>query len=81
LFIDRGVKHVRHKTKRSHGKKIKVTVTTYTANKVVGKLPAQPSLRLHGLRSGQHTLNVKLLFNKGKSTAVRATIRVHFHVC
>jgi streptogramin lyase len=81
LFIDRGVKHVRHKTKRSHGKKIKVTVTTHTANKVLRKLPAQPSLRLRGLRSGQHTLNVKLLFKKGKNTAVRKTIRVHFHVC
>lgn len=81
LFIDRGAKHVRHKTKRSHGKKIRIKVTVFTANKVVRKLPAQPSLRLGGLRSGQHTLNVKLLFKKGKNTAVRKTIRVHFHVC
>jgi streptogramin lyase len=81
LFVDRGVKHIRHKTKRSHGKKIRVTVTVYTANKVVRKLPAQSSLRLGGLRSGQHTLNVKLLFHKGKKTPVRKTIRVRFRVC
>jgi streptogramin lyase len=81
LFVDRGVKHIRHKTKRSHGKKIRVKVTVYTANKVVRKLPAQPSLRLGGLRGGQHTLNVKLLFAKGKKTPVRKTMRVHFRVC
>jgi hypothetical protein len=56
-------------------------VTVYTANKVVRKLPAQPSLRLRGLRAGQHTLNVKLLFNKGKNRPVRKTIRVRFRVC
>jgi streptogramin lyase len=81
LFVDRGVKHVRHKTKRSHGRKIRVKVTFYTANKVVHRLPAQPSLRLAGLRSGQHTLNVKLLFQKPKKIPVRKTIRVRFRVC
>ena len=81
LFVDRGVKHIRHKTKRSHGKKIRVKVTVYTANKVVRKLPAQPSLRLAGLRAGRHTLNIKLLFEKGKKTPVRKTMRVRFRVC
>jgi virginiamycin B lyase len=84
LFVDRGVKHIRHKTKRSHGKKIRVKVTVFTANKVVRKLPAQPSLRLSGLPSGQHTLNVRLLFEKGKKgskTPVRKAIHVHFRVC
>jgi hypothetical protein len=81
LFVDRGVKHIRHRTKRSHGKKIRVKVTVFTANKVVRSLPAQPSLRLGGLRTGQHTLNVKLLFEKGKKTRVRKTMRVHFRVC
>jgi hypothetical protein len=32
---DRGVKRIRHKTKRSHGKKIRVKLTVYTANEVV----------------------------------------------
>ena len=81
LFLDRGVKHIRHRTKRSHGKKIRVKVTVFTANKVVRKLPAQPSLRLGGLRAGRHSLNVKLLFRKGKKTPVRKTMRVHFRVC
>jgi streptogramin lyase len=81
LFVDRGVKHIRHKTKRSHGKTIRIKVTVFTANKVLRKLPAQPALRLSGLRSGQHTLNVKLLFRKGRKTPVRKTMRVHFRVC
>jgi hypothetical protein len=81
LFVDRGVKHVRHRTKRSHGRKVRVKVTVYTANKVVRKLPAQPSLRLAGLRSGQHTLNVKLLFETRKKVPARKTMRVRFRVC
>lgn len=81
LFVDRGVKHVRHRIKRSHGKKIRVKVTVYTANKVVRTLPAQPSLRLAGLRSGQHTLNVKLLFETRKKVPARKTMRVRFRVC
>jgi virginiamycin B lyase len=81
MFVDRGVKHIRHKTKRSHGKKIRVKVTVHTANKIVRKLPAQPSLRIGGLRAGRHTLKVRLLFRKGKHTPVRRTMRVHFRVC
>jgi virginiamycin B lyase len=81
LFVDRGVKRVRHKTKRSHGKKIRVKVTFYTADKVVHRLPAQPSLRLAGLRSGRHTLSVKLLFQKPKKVPVRKTMRARFRVC
>jgi hypothetical protein len=81
LFVDRGVKHVRQETKRFHGRKIRVKVTFYTANKVVHRLPAQPSLRLAGLRSGQHTLNVRLLFQKPGKVPVRKTMRVRFRVC
>jgi virginiamycin B lyase len=81
LFVDRGVKHVRHKTKRAHGKKIRIKVTVFTANKVVRKLPAQPSLGLRALRSGRHTLNVRLLFEKGSKTPVRKTMHVGFRVC
>jgi hypothetical protein len=81
LFVDRGIKHIRHRTKRSHGKTIRIKVTVFTANKVVRKLPAQPSLHLGGLASGQHTLNVRLLFRKGRKTPVRKTIHVHFRVC
>jgi virginiamycin B lyase len=81
LFVDRGVKHVRHRTKRAHGRKVRIKVTVYTANKVVRKLPARPSLRLGALRSGRHTLNVKLLFEKGRKTPVRKTMRVRFRVC
>ncbi len=81
VFVDRGVKHIRHRTKRSHGKKVRVKVTAYTANTVVRKLPAQRSLRLGGLRTGRHALNVRLLFQKGRKTPVRKTMHVHFRVC
>jgi streptogramin lyase len=77
LYLDRGIRHVR--TRHVHGKTRKVT--TYTSNKVVRKLPARPSLRLAGLRSGQHTLKVRLLFDKRKTVPVRKTLSAKFRVC
>src|SRR5258708_32701757 len=62
FFLDKGIKHTTHKTKRVHGKKRKVTVVTYTANATVRHLPATISLRLKGLRSGRHTLKVVLTY-------------------
>jgi len=88
LYIDKGVKHTITKSVRRHGKKVKVTVTTYKANATVKKLPASPNLKLTGLNSGQHTLKVTLSYieavtkhgHKTKKT-VNKTLTVKFKVC
>ena len=88
LYIDKGVKHTITKSVRRHGKKVKVTLTTYKANATVKKLPASPNLKLTGLKSGQHTLKVTLSYietvikhgHKTKKT-VDKTLTVKFKVC
>jgi streptogramin lyase len=77
VYLDRGVKHVR--TVRSHGKRHRVTV--YRANAIAHKLPARLSLPITSLRSGQHTVNVRLLFEKRRNVPVRKTLKVRFRVC
>ena len=52
--IDRGVRHVHHRTVRRHGKTVVLTTTTYTPNVTVGRLPTNVSLKLAGLSSGSH---------------------------
>jgi len=88
LYIDKGVKHSITKTARKQGKKVKIEVTTYTANASVNKLPASRKLKLSGLKSGQHTLKVTLSYietvtkhgHKSKKT-VNRTLTVKFRVC
>jgi virginiamycin B lyase len=79
LFLDHGVKHKR--TKRVKGKRR--TVVSFSANTTVHKLPARPSLKLNGLRSGKHSLKVKFVFKRrsGKGSALRKTVTVRFRVC
>jgi hypothetical protein len=88
FFLDKGVKHVTHKTRRVRGKKRRVTVVTYTANATARHLPATPSLRLKGLRPGSHTLKVVLTFKKRvtirgrvKTRQVTKTVTAKFIVC
>jgi streptogramin lyase len=88
FFLDKGIKHTTHKTKRVHGKKRKVTVVTYTANATVRHLPATLSLRLKGLKSGRHTLKVVLTYKKTvtshghrKTKQVTKTVTAKFLVC
>jgi streptogramin lyase len=88
FYVDKGVKHTITKRVRKHGKLVKVKVTTYTPNATVKKLPASPSLKLSGLKSGQHTLKVTLSYieivrkhgHKTKKT-VKKTLTVKFRVC
>jgi virginiamycin B lyase len=88
LFLDKGVKHVRRVTKRSHGKRISVKKTVFTANRIVRQLPATPGLRLTGLAKGRHTLKVTVLFHAtvkrhGHRATVSAskTLKASFQVC
>jgi hypothetical protein len=88
VMIDKGVKHTTTKTVRKHGKKVRVTVTTYKPNAVVEKLPASLKLKLTGLRSGQHTLKVTFSYTEtvthhGHRTkrTVKKTLTMKFIVC
>lgn len=88
LYVDKGVKHTITKRVRRHGKRVKVKVTTYKPNATLKRLPASPSLKLSGLKSGQHTLKVILSYretvtrhgHKTKKT-VSKTLTVKFRVC
>jgi DNA-binding beta-propeller fold protein YncE len=84
FYIGKGVKHVRHTKK---GRK-RITVITYTPNAIKHSLPATVNLSLAGLKSGTHTLTVKVFYKKtvkrhGRraTVTVSKTIRVKFSVC
>ena len=85
FYIDRGVKHTRH---RGRGKKRR-KVTVYLANATAHRVPVTVSLSLAGLRSGHHGLRVVLSYRetrKGKhgrktTVTVTKTIRSTFSVC
>ena len=88
MFLDKGVKHIAHRTKRVHGKKRKVTIVTYRANRTVRHLPATVSLRLKGLKAGRHTLRIVLTYKKTitrhghvKTQRVTKTVTAKFVVC
>ncbi len=88
LFVDRGVKRRVTRVLRVHGKRKTVTVTQYVANALTRHASASVALRLSGLRSGLHTLKVKLSY---KQTVVRhhhrhtvtltKTVSAQFRVC
>lgn len=69
--IDRGVRHVHHRTVRRHGKPIVLTTIIYTPNDTVRRLPASVSLKLAILSSRSHVFNVKVSYH--------ATVRRHGH--
>lgn len=70
FYLDKGIKHVtKHKIKTKHGHKT-VTITTYLANATAGKLPATEQLSLTGLKSGTHTLTVKVTYKETKKVVV-----------
>jgi DNA-binding beta-propeller fold protein YncE len=88
LRIDRGIRHVHHRTVLRHGKRVRVTTITYTANRTVRSLPATVSLSLTGLRTGSHTLKVTVSYNKtvrrnGRrhTVSVSKTLTAAFRVC
>jgi sugar lactone lactonase YvrE len=89
FYIDKGVKHKRHKTVRTRsGKKKKVVVITYTANATKDHVPVTVELSLAGLKPGTDTLKVvvsykqtKLEHGHKKSVTVTKTLKVKFAVC
>jgi virginiamycin B lyase len=89
LFLDRGVAHRRRQIRRSpNGSKKTVTVVTYTANAVLHHASARVGLRLTGLRSGAHTLKVKVIYAQRvtrhrhtQTVRVAKTLTASFGVC
>jgi DNA-binding beta-propeller fold protein YncE len=88
FYIDRGVKHVHHHVRRHNGKKVTVTTVTHTANRTVTSVPAKVSLKLGGLKSGSHTLRVRVVFHKSvrrnghkRTVSVFKTLSQKFTVC
>jgi DNA-binding beta-propeller fold protein YncE len=88
FFLDRGVRHVHHRVVHSRGHAEHVRTVTYTPNRVKTKLPATVSLRLAGLKPGQHVLRVLLVVHKAARvngdthvTVVRKTLTQAFAVC
>jgi hypothetical protein len=88
FYLDKGVKHTKHVRVRVHGKTKTKTVTTYAANATAHHVPANLALKLAGLKSGTHTLTVKLSYHEtvrkhGRRTTVTVTktVRASFRVC
>ena len=86
--IDRGVRHVHHRTARRHGKKVVLTTTTYTPNDTVSRLPTNVSLKLAGLSSRSHMFNVKVSYHATvmrhghqQTVTVSKTLSLTFQVC
>ena len=88
FYIDRGIPHIRRVTKRMpNGRKRTVTVTVYSPNAIIRRVPVAVGLRLSGLRSGTHSLTVRAsyteaLMNHGRRTKViTKVLRTKFRVC
>ena len=86
--IDRGVRHVHHRTRHRHGKKVVLTTITYTPNRTVRRLPANVSLKLAGLGSSLHTFKVKVSYHEtvkrqghNQTITVSKTLSLRFKVC
>jgi hypothetical protein len=89
FYLDRGVKHTKHRRVRTRNGKTKtVTVITYTANATVHHVPVAVALRLARLKPGTHTLTVKLSYKETKTrhrhkrtVTVTKTLKAKFVVC
>jgi DNA-binding beta-propeller fold protein YncE len=88
LYLDRGVRHVHHKIRHSHGKRIVVTTITYTPNQTRRQQPMSVSYKLSKLSSGSHTLRVKVFFHKSvaqhghrRTETVSTSLQIKFSVC
>lgn len=89
FYIDRGVKHTHRKTIRSRsGKRKTLIVVGYGANATTRRLPIALGLAIKGLKSGTHTLTIKVYYtqtekkrgDKTKAT-VSKTLTLKFSVC
>jgi hypothetical protein len=88
FYLDKGVKHVHHKTVRTHSGKKKVTVIVYTANATAHHVPVSLTLSLKGLKAGIHTLSAVVSYTTSKKVHGRSrkvpattTVRWKFRVC
>jgi streptogramin lyase len=88
VFIDRGVRHTRIKHVTVHHRKHRKRITVYVPNATASHLPTTLSPSLHGLRSGKHTLRLKLSYTRTHHvkhrtvhTGVTKTIKTTFTVC
>jgi hypothetical protein len=88
LFLDRGLARRHRVTKSSNGKKKTVTTTVYAANEILSRSPATARLALTGLKSGAHTLKLKIsykqtvkLHGRTQTTTVVKTLTTPFRVC
>ena len=89
FFIDKGIRHIRKRTKRlRNGHKHTITRVVFTANAIAHHLPSTPVLRLAGLKSGTHTLRVKVFYRKTvtghrhrRAVTVTKTVSAKFRVC
>ena len=71
-----------------HHRKHRKRITVYVPNATADQLPVTLSPSLHGLRSGKHTLRVKLTYTRTRHvkhrtvhTTVTKTIKTTFTVC
>jgi virginiamycin B lyase len=89
FFIDKGIRHTRKRTtRRRNGHKHTRVVVVFTANAVAHHLPSTPVLRLAGVKSGLHTLRVKVSYRKTvtrhghrRTVEVRKKLSAKFTVC
>jgi hypothetical protein len=84
VYLDKGVAH--RKREKVRGKLR--TVTTYTANATVKRLPATLGLSVKGLKAGTHTVrvvvtltHVVVLKHHRRTVTVSRTLRTTFRVC
>jgi streptogramin lyase len=88
LYLDRGLKRRRTVTIRSHGKTKTVKTTVYAANEILSSSPAIARLAVTGLKSGPHTLTLKIFYRQTvklhghtKTTTIVKTLTTPFRVC
>jgi large repetitive protein len=89
FYIDKGVKHKRHKTVRTHkGKHKTVVVIVYGANATTHHVPVTSGLTLKGVKTGIHKLRVVVFDTETtrkhghkKTMTVSKTLKVSFRVC
>ena len=88
VFVDRGVKHVRHHTVRRHGHNVRVTTVTYSPNSTVDALPSTTVLKLTPFPSGSHALRIVFTFHRtvrkngrSRTISVTSTLSTKFKIC
>ena len=86
--IDKGVKHIHHKTVHTHSAKKTITVIVYTANMTAHHVPVSLNLSLTSLKAGTHTLSavvsyttIKRIHAHKRKVTLTTTVKSKFTVC